>query len=364
MHAASLGEYLQGLPVLQSLEEKFPEDKVLVSFFSPSGYTQAQKTAPSHYELIYLPFDKEKELRKMLAPLDIRMFLLVRYDYWYHLLSVLKEKAVPIYVIAAYFYPKQFFFKFYGTWFRKVLSRTVTWFFHQNEASCTLARNAGLTQSSVCGDTRFDTVRKISEDTADIDLLKKFINDKQTILFGSCWEQEVSMAESILARNADVNVILAPHSMRKLSGFKKLFPNVLFYSKLEKGDYSDFDLYSSRVMVIDRIGLLSRLYRMADIAVVGGGFHRKGLHNTLEAAVYGVPVFFGNKYKKNPEADGLIDAQGGKSFSEAYYAAEFILALLKEPELIAEMGRRAAEYVHKQPDSAACIVQKICKDLE
>lgn len=355
IHAASLGEYLQGLPVLEALEKEFPEDQILVTFFSPSGYEVISRKAPSHYHLAYLPFDQKNIWEDLLKDLNVRMFVLVKYDFWYRLLSALGKRNVPVYVISAYFYENQYFFKFYGKWFSRRLKESVSWFFHQTASSAALVKSIGLINSSVAGDTRFDMVKKTAEIPYYNSIIEAFKNEQPLIIFGSSWEQEEKIAELIQLQNQSVKILIAPHELSRVLLLKKQFPNAICYSTQEEIT----DVTDRQVMILDTIGHLSRVYRYADLAIVGGGFHTKGLHNILEAAVYGIPVIFGDAYRKNPEADALIEAGGGKSFPDEYYAAKFILEALKQPAFLQEMGMYSKIFMQQQPHATEIIIKKI-----
>lgn len=356
MHTASLGEYEQGLPVLEKLKEKFPAHKILITFFSPSGYENVVKKQHIADVVCYLPFDTEKWVKEFISNFQTDIFITVKYDFWYNLLRELKKNGAKIYVISALFYETQVFFKAYGSWFVEQLDRDVDWFFHQNIHSSALAKEIGLQKSSTAGDTRYDRVKQVCERDNSVKFIKEFIDGKKTVVFGSSWEAEERIAEIVHQKNHDTKIIIAPHDLKRVEHLKNTFPDAVLYSNLE---ISGFGNPVSNVLIIDCIGLLSKLYAYADIAVVGGGFHSKGLHNILEAAVFGVPVIFGNHYRKNPEADGLIAHNGGKSFEDEFFAGPYVLTLLKNEELIKEMGKNAADFINIQPNATEIILKKI-----
>lgn len=357
MHAASLGEYEQGLPVLEKLKERLSDHKILITFFSPSGYENVVKKKHIADVVCYLPFDKESTVREFVSQFDVKLFFTVKYDYWYNLLAILKEKNAKIYVISALFYERQSFFTSYGKWFVKQLKENVDWFFHQTQFSMALAKSVGLLKSSVTGDTRFDRVKQLRNRDNHVDHITDFIGGHKAVVFGSSWQAEEKIAEMVSRKNNTIRMIIAPHDLKRVEHLKNIFPDALLYSEI-KGNCTDFN---APILIIDSIGLLSKLYSYADIAVVGGGFHDAGLHNILEAATFGVPVIFGNHYKKNPEADDLISVNGGKSFADEHNAAEFVLFLANEDngEELAEMSGNAERFVSEKPDSTAMILQKI-----
>ena len=360
MHAASLGEYEQGLPVLEKLKIKFPTHKILVTFFSPSGYDHVIKKKTIADAVCYLPFDTEKWVKEFIGHFKTDIFFTVKYDYWYHLLAELKNQGAKVYVVSALFYETQIFFKAYGNWFLRQLQKNVDWFFHQTKHSTALAKSIGLKNSSTSGDTRFDRVKHFRERDNSVKFIDDFTQDFKTIIFGSSWEAEERMAEIIAVKNKDVRLIIAPHDLKRVTNLKEIFPTAILYSQIS--DHQSLKLLNVKVLIIDCIGLLNKLYSYGDLAIVGGGFHSKGLHNILEAATFGIPVFFGNQYTKNPEADDLIAHHGGKSFEDEFFGAPYILGLLNDTELLKKMGENAKNFIDNQPNASEIIVQQILKN--
>ncbi|MFC0345031.1 3-deoxy-D-manno-octulosonic acid transferase [Epilithonimonas hispanica] len=376
MHAASLGEYEQGLPVLEKLKEQFPEHKTLVTFFSPSGYENVKKRKQIADAVCYLPFDRKKDVKEFVSTFDTEIFFTVKYDYWYNLLEELKNRGTKNYVISALFYEHQVFFESYGKWFAKQLQKNIDWFFHQTIKSQALAKKLGLNNSTVSGDTRFDRVKQFLDRDNHLEFIEEFKANQKLIVLGSSWQAEEDIAQVLVKKLPETKIVIAPHDLHRVPHLKSLFPNAILYSgivktqnrKTENETNSQFnDFANSQILIIDSIGKLSKLYSYADLAVVGGGFHSAGLHNILEAAVYGVPVIFGNQYKKNPEADALIEAKGGKSFDDFVVASAFITEVIKkdsqtegeEKSYLKEMSEKAFEFVNSQPNSTEIIVKKI-----
>ncbi|CAD7809018.1 3-deoxy-D-manno-octulosonic acid transferase [Chryseobacterium aquaeductus] len=357
MHAASLGEYEQGLPVLEKLKNEFPNHKVLVTFFSPSGFENVIKKKNIADTICYLPFDTKKNVREFVSHFNAELFFTVKYDYWYNLLQELKNRDVKTFVISALFYENQSFFTSYGKWFVKQLKNNIDWFFHQTQHSYFLAKSIGLQKASVTGDTRFDRVKHLKDRDNYVDFIKEFIGDNKAIVFGSSWHAEEKVAKMINGKNQDVKLIIAPHDLKRVENLKEIFPGSILYSNLKNSKTLKFS--NAQTLIIDSIGLLSKLYSYADIAVVGGGFHDSGLHNILEAATFGVPVVFGNHYMKNPEADDIIKSDGGKSFEHENEAAEFVLYLLNNDEELKIMSENAGKFVSEQPNSSELILKKI-----
>ena len=280
MHAASLGEYEQGLPVLQALKKEYPNHKIVVTFFSPSGYEIINKKTHDADVICYLPFDKKKEISAFVNTVNPEIFFTVKYDFWYNLLSELKQKECRIYVVSALFYPQQVYFKSYGKWFVEQLKRNVDVFFHQNASSLSLANSIGLGNGLVSGDTRFDRVRQILGRNNHVDFIQDFKAGSSLVVFGSSWEDEEKIALKLMDSNC--KIILAPHEMKRIAEIQSQFPHSLLYSELLGGKVSKQELLEAKCLIIDSIGLLSKIYSYADVAVVGGGFHSKGLHNILD----------------------------------------------------------------------------------
>ena len=355
MHAASLGEYEQGLPVLEKLKEKYPTHKVLITFFSPSGYENVVKKNKEDI-LCYLPFDKKSTISEFVKAVHPEIFFTVKYDFWYHLLDELKKQNAKVFVISALFYENQVYFKPQGKWFVRELKKNVDWIFHQTEKSLSLAQKVGLSKGSVSGDTRFDRVKQIKNRDNLVEYISEFKGNNQLIVFGSSWEAEERIAKILSEKLKNFKIIIAPHDLKRVEHLKQIFPKAILYSELEQSQISNL---KSQILIIDSIGLLSKLYSYADIAIVGGGFHDKGLHNILEAATFGIPVIFGNQYKKNPEADELIAQNGGKSFAKEELASDFVLELTQNSNLLKEMSQNAEDFVHNQPNSSEIILKKI-----
>ncbi|MEC5157670.1 3-deoxy-D-manno-octulosonic acid transferase [Chryseobacterium sp. MP_3.2] len=360
MHAASLGEYEQGLPVLEKLKQKLPTHKILITFFSPSGYDHVIKKNTIADAICYLPFDTENWVQEFTNNFKTKIFFTVKYDYWYHLLENLKSQGAKIYVVSAYFYETQVFFKFYGSWFVKQLKKNVDWFFHQTKHSTAIAKARGLKNSSTAGDTRYDRVKQLRERDNSVEYIDEFKDGHKTIVFGSSWEAEERLAEIIASKNRNIKIIIAPHDLRRVDHLQTLFPASLLYSQIT--DKQSSSLSSVKILIIDCIGLLSKLYSYGDLAIVGGGFHAKGLHNILEAATFGIPVFFGNQYTKNPEADELIARNGGKCFEDEFFAAAYLTGFLQDDQNLEKMGKNAADFINSQPIASDVIIDHILKE--
>jgi len=356
MHAASLGEFYQGFPILEGLREKYPKYKFLVTFFSPSGYENViNKENKMNIIFCYLPFDKKNIIEKFVDSINIKIFFTVKYDFWYRLFAKLKSKNIPIYVISALFYKEQIFFKFWGKFFVSQLKKNVDIFFHQTVTSLNLAKSIGLENSIYSGDTRFDNVKQNVKNFKPVVFIDEFCRNKKVIVVGSSWQAEEDLIWELINKNNDIKIILAPHDISRVKKIKYKFGNkAILYSDLKENLFNEY-----QVLIVNNIGLLSRLYHYADIAIVGGGFHDKGLHNILEAVAYHKPVIFGNKYRKNPEADLLIKEGGARSFSDREDIVGFLEKLFLQEKLIIKMSEKSKKFLDNQPNSKEIILNNI-----
>jgi 3-deoxy-D-manno-octulosonic-acid transferase len=314
-HCASLGEFEQGRPVIEMIKEREPGIKIIITFFSPSGY-EIMKNYPVADYICYLPPDTPDNAKKFISALLPELVIFVKYEFWNNYLSELEKKGIPVYLISGFFRPGQHFFKWYGGFFRKLLKK-FTHIFVQDERSFELLKNAGIENISVAGDTRFDRVSQIASLSKDLPLLEKFRGGERLFLAGSSWKPDEEIIASFI--NLDpgrMKWVFAPHEIGKenIDRIEKLFG-----SKVAR--YSEFNekLCDARVLIIDNIGILSSAYRYAYIAAIGGGFG-KGIHNILEPACWGTPVLFGPDYTEYREAVELISAGGAHCYRNA---AEF-----------------------------------------
>jgi 3-deoxy-D-manno-octulosonic-acid transferase len=312
-HAASLGEFEQGRPLMEALRKERPEYKILLTFFSPSGYEIRKNYNGADY-IFYLPLDTRKNARKFLKIVNPRIAVFIKYEFWYHYLTQLKEKETTLLLISAIFRPDQVFFKWYGTWYRKMLG-CFTHIFVQDNQSTELLQSVGISKVTQTGDTRFDRVAQIAVSSKDIEIAKQFSVGKFTFVFGSTWEaDEELLVKYINQSENDTRFIIAPHEVHAAhikSITQKLNKKFVLYSEA-----ANIDLHNTRVLIIDNIGMLATLYKYGNLAYIGGGFGA-GIHNILEAAVFGMPVVFGPKYHKFSEAKELI--AGGGAFSISTY---------------------------------------------
>ncbi|HTE33567.1 MAG TPA: glycosyltransferase N-terminal domain-containing protein [Chryseolinea sp.] len=312
IHCASLGEFEQGRPVIEGLKNEFPDCKVVLTFFSPSGF-EVRKQYPLADVVCYLPWDTNANAVRFVALVKPVLAIFVKYEFWYHYLSVLNANRVAILSISSIFRTSQLFFKPYGGFYRDMLKR-VTYFFVQNSSSLSLLKSIDVQQCMLAGDTRFDRVYQIVSHAEEVPIARRFKNATETFVVGSCWPEDLEVLKPFILEQ-DLKFIIAPHEIS--NAFIERIQQELKVPSIRYSMAQDKDLMEFKVLIIDNMGMLSRLYRYGEFAYVGGAFG-KGLHNILEAACYGMPVFFGNKvYHKFQEAVDLISAGGAFAISDA-----------------------------------------------
>ncbi len=311
IHCASLGEFEQGRPVMEAIRREFPDIKIVLTFFSPSGYEQ-RKNYPGADFIFYLPWDTSNNAREFVSIVDPSLAIFVKYEFWYNYTRTLLEKNIPVISISSIFRDDQLFFQSYGTFYRNIL-KSFSAFFVQNDQSAKLLRSIGISNVTRAGDTRFDRVSQIVKGAEEIDIAKRFKNDQKLLVAGSCWAEDFDVLVPFINEQR-LKFIVAPHEITEaaIREFEKsLQVKSVRFSMAESVKVEDYS-----VLIIDNIGMLSRLYRYGEFAYVGGAFG-KGLHNILEAACYGVPIFFGNRnYQKFQEAMDLINRGGAFEISD------------------------------------------------
>lgn len=301
-HCASLGEFEQGRPVIEAFRTKYPDIKILLTFFSPSGYEIRKNYQGADY-IFYLPLDTYWNSKRFIDIVNPVATIFVKYEFWYFYLNVLKKRGIPTYVISAIFRPEQAFFKWYGGWYRKFLAN-FQHLFVQNEKSKELLASIGINNVTVAGDTRFDRVIANAQAAKVIPLIEQFVGNSKVLVAGSTWtKDEEVIAEHFKTNPHNLKLIIAPHEIHEQE-IEKLRSNfdlkTLRYTRPEECDPNE-----AQVLIIDTIGILSSIYRYGHVSYIGGGFG-VGIHNTLEAAVFGIPVIFGPNYQRFQEAVELI----------------------------------------------------------
>jgi 3-deoxy-D-manno-octulosonic-acid transferase len=355
IHCASLGEFEQGRPLLEKLRahQSYKNAKFLLTFFSPSGY-EIRKDYKGADWVFYLPMDGPKNAKRFLEIVNPSLVIFVKYEFWYYYLKKIKYRNIPLILVSALFWKEMSFFKWYGAMQRKMLSR-FDHLFVQDKTSKQLLDDIGLSSiTSISGDTRFDRVIDIAESAEPLPLIEQFIQSNKTIIAGSTWpEDEAVLKQTLdLINDPTLKLIMAPHeiSEKHLASIEELFPGSIRYSQLAGSTAKP------NVLIIDNIGLLSRLYKYATITYIGGGFG-KGIHNTLEAAVYFKPVVFGPVFHKFKEAADLIRNGGAFTISNTDESVRIISQLLTDKEKQNESGKQSGDYVYSNRGASQRIIQ-------
>ena len=311
IHCASLGEYEQAKPLIEKIKTEQPDTLIVTTFFSPSGYTQAVKKKLSDF-VFYLPLDLPRNARRFLDIVKPSAAVFVKYEFWFNYMHELHQRNTPFYYISAIFRENQHFFKPSGRWFAKQL-RQATHFFVQTEKSKKLLESIDIKNVTVCGDTRFDRVSAIAATVQPFPFMEKFLNGAKVMVAGSTWGPDERLLAQLLQHFPDYKLVVAPHEITRKEEVKETFSTykTAFYTTMDESQLADI-----QVLVIDTIGILSRLYQYSHISYIGGAF-KTGLHNILEAAVYGKPIFFGPHYDHFNEAVNLVEQKGAFSVCSA-----------------------------------------------
>lgn len=306
-HSASLGEYEQGLPVIEKIKEKYPSHKIIVTFFSPSGY-EVRKNNTVAGVTIYLPLDTKNNAKRFLKAVHPELAFFIKYEFWLNYLNELEKYKIPTYLISGIFRDNQVFFKWYGGFYRKALT-AFTYFFVQNEKSREKVESLGFQNVIVSGDTRFDRVNAILERDNSLDYIEVFTNNQPVIVFGSSWpKDEALITEFINQADENVKFIIAPHNIKpdQISDLQsKITKSSVLFSEKDNKNLSQYNVF-----IIDTIGLLTKIYSYGTIAYVGGGFGNPGIHNILEPATFGIPIVIGPNYSNFAEAVSLVELKG------------------------------------------------------
>jgi len=350
-HAASLGEFEQGRPVIEQLKREQPDVKILLTFFSPSGY-EVRKNYAGVNIISYLPLDTPRAARKFVNLVNPSKAVFIKYEFWPNYLKALKAKNIPVYSISATFRTNQVFFQWYGKWYKNLL-KTFRHIFVQDQNSQDLLLVHGIKNVSIAGDTRFDRVADLGKQAKSIPFIEAFVAGAQKVIVaGSSWPKDEELLVRYLKLHPDIKLIIVPHEID--------YSHITEISKLLGGKFIRYseanmeNLQTTNCLVVDTIGLLSSIYRYANVAYIGGGFG-VGIHNTLEAAVYGIPVVFGPNYQKFREARELIAIGGAFSISNYVILEAQFDRLLKDNQA----GKIAGEYVKNNTGATELIIKEI-----
>ncbi len=358
-HAASLGEYEQGLPVIEKIKEKSPIHKIVITFFSPSGY-EVRKNNTVADVTIYLPLDTKKNAQQFLKLVHPEIVFFIKYEYWPNYLNELRKLETPTYLISGIFRENQLFFKWYGGFYRKALE-TFTYFFVQNESSKKLVAQLGKTNVAVSGDTRFDRVATILGKDNSLDFIEAFKNDTLTIVVGSSWPKDENLLVDYINQTSEkVKFIIAPHNIKaeQIQELKNsISKKVVLFSEKETKNLTDFDVF-----IIDTIGILTKIYSYADIAYVGGGFGNPGVHNILEPATFGVPIVIGPNFSHFAEATALVNMEGCIAISNKNELSDAFSNLIRNDSIRHEKGHICSTFVQMNKGATAIILKYISED--
>ena len=355
-HAASLGEYEQGLPVIEKIKEKFPNHKIVITFFSPSGY-EVRKNNTIADATVYLPLDTKSNAQKFIKAINPEMVFFIKYEYWPNYLNELKNQNIKTYLISGIFRENQAFFKWYGGFYRNAL-KTFDYFFVQNESSKKLLQNINFNNVKISGDTRFDRVVSILERNNSLDFIEQFKDYKTTIVIGSSWPKDESLLVNFINQSEEnLKFIIAPHNIHKseIVNLQSLIKkkSILFSEK------NNVDLSNFNVFIIDTIGILTKIYSYADIAYVGGGFGNPGVHNILEPATFGVPIIIGSNYTHFAEAIALVHQEGCISVSNQNELNEAFHNLIQNEDVRHEKGHICCTFVQMNKGATSIILNHI-----
>ena len=355
-HAASLGEYEQGLPVIEKIKIKYPNHKIVITFFSPSGF-EVRKNNNIADVTIYLPLDSQSNAKKFLENVHPEMVFFIKYEFWPNYLNELKKLGIKTYLISGIFRENQVFFKWYGGFYRNAL-QTFDYFFVQNESSKDLLQKIGFNNVKISGDTRFDRVVSILERDNSIDFIEDFKNNQTTIVIGSSWPKDENLIVNYINQSSnDVKFIIAPHNINdvKISNLKNsITKKVVLYSEKENQDLSNY-----QVFIVDTIGILTKIYSYADIAYVGGGFGNPGVHNILEPATFGVTIVIGPNFSHFAEAIALVHQEGCISISNQKGLNEAFDNLIFNDDIRQEKGHICSTFVNMNKGATDIILQHI-----
>lgn len=349
-HCASLGEFEQGRPLLEEVKKHFPQHKILLSFYSPSGYEAKKDYSLADY-IVYLPNDTRKNAKKFVSIVNPDLIFFIKYEFWYN--YILELKGRRLFQVSLILRENQYFFTWYGKWFAKQL-KNFEHFFVQNQQTVTLLNKIGYKNITISGDTRFDRVMTIANNAKSFPDIEKFCQgDKKIILAGSSWLADEKIIEKAI-KNLDIKLIIAPHIVEQshINEIQELFPQAILYSELAENKKE------SNILIINCIGILSNLYQYCDIAYIGGGFG-VGIHNTLEAATFGKPICFGTNYQKFQEAIDLINLKAAYSISNEEELKEILSSLLSDKEKYEKSAKASKNYVQEKVGACKKIIEHL-----
>lgn len=358
-HAASLGEFEQGRPVMEAFRRKYPSYKIMLTFFSPSGYEIRKNYDGADY-IYYLPIDTRKNAERFIHLVNPKIVVFVKYEFWFNYIDILHQKQIPTFIISAIFREEQHFFKWYGGWFRNMLKK-ITYFFVQNNQSFELLYSIEINKVMLSGDTRFDRVLEIARNKKTFPLVEKFAAGHKALLAGSSWPPDEELVQKLSSGNSQLKIIIAPHEIHEehIVAIENRFSQnkPLRYSKA-----NEENIQLTNVLIIDGMGFLSSLYQYCDIAYIGGGFG-KAIHNILEAATFGKPVIFGPTYHKFKEAVDLIQRGGAFAVANEKEFVEIFSRLATNQEYYLNASKICKNFVEENSGATSIIMDKISNHI-
>lgn len=357
-HAASLGEYEQGLPVMEAVKKQFPYSKIVLTFFSPSGFEVRKNNAVADVT-VYLPLDTATNAKRFLDLVNPQMALFIKYEYWPNYLRELQKRRVKTYLVSGILREGQVFFKWYGRFYRRALE-AFTHFFVQNQKSKELLARLGKHNVTVSGDTRFDRVAAILEKDNHLDFISRFAGDALTVVAGSTWPKDEEILVPYINQSKGVKFILAPHNIKpaQIESLKNsIVKKTVLFSQMDGQTLEDFDVF-----IADTIGILTKIYSYANIAYVGGGFGNPGVHNVLEPAAFGVPVIIGPNYQHFAEATALVNNGGCISVNNQQSLDEALDNLMDNDDVRHEKGHIARTFVDMNKNATQTILKHLADE--
>ena len=354
-HCASLGEFEQARPLIESCKKDFPNHRIALTFFSPSGY-EVQKNYAFADVVTYLPLDRKKSVLRFIQAIRPQVLFLIKYEFWPNLISELQKQKIPVFSVASIFRKQQFFFKPWGFYMKNILKK-IDFFFVQNEASQKLLSSVGIENALVIGDTRTDRVLDILNQDNTNETIADFIQDQTCFVVGSSWPEDIAILSKTIDSKSNLKTIIAPHNVDEASlrqvelSFHK---TVIRWSDLSQQKKEDAD-----ILLIDCVGILTKIYSYADIAYVGGAMGTKGLHNTLEPAVFGIPILIGKNYTRYQEAEDLVASGGIVSVDSSVLFENEFSKIVADKNLQKEMGLTNLNYIKKQAGATSKILLKL-----
>ncbi|MFV0364907.1 MAG: 3-deoxy-D-manno-octulosonic acid transferase [Mangrovibacterium sp.] len=355
VHAASLGEFEQGRPLIEHIKAAYPHYRVLLTFYSPSGYEVCKNYEGADY-ICYLPIDSRREVKLFLDLVQPSMAFFVKYEFWNNFFRALRARKIPLYMVSCIFREEQLFFKnnVIARWYRNTLS-AVSHFFVQHQQSGELLDSIGLHNYTVTGDTRFDRVFAIAQQGKQLPIVEQFKNEQPLLVVGSSWQADEELLRAFIEQNPQVKVIFAPHELKEnnINRLMQYGSKAVRYTK-----HQDAELSEAQVLIVDCMGLLSSIYKYADVAYIGGGFG-VGIHNTLEAAIFNIPVLFGLNYKRFNEAVELHERGIAYPVQDAEEVTLVLMELFSDQAKRVEIGKRCQIFMNENIGATGKIVQKV-----